>query len=217
VAFSLQIDAPPQGLDLVVPATVSSQMAPDVALAAQTLILVAPEAVASSLDANRAWLPPGFPLTTTLHLSHDGGLPAPGVWVTMTLPAELGEPAWLSNPSLIYDPVDHRITWSGDVPAGGPTSLAWSSVISPTLTACGDLHMEAFIGYNGVTTPQVATVSLVVPDVDCSGSVTVADIQQVAARWGSQAGNGLYHPRYDLNADDAIDVLDITSVAQVWN
>jgi hypothetical protein len=217
VAFSLQIDAPPQGLDLVVPATVSSQMAPDVALAAQTLILVAPEAVASSLDANRAWLPPGFPLTTTLHLSHDGGLPAPGVQVTLTLPAELGEPAWLSNPSLIYDPVDHRITWSGDVPAGGPTSLAWSSVISPTLTACGDLHMEAFIGYNGVTTPQVATVSLVVPDVDCSGSVTVADIQQVAARWGSQAGNGLYHPRYDLNADDAIDVLDITSVAQVWN
>jgi hypothetical protein len=53
--------------------------------------------------------------------------------------------------------------------------------------------------------------------VDCSGSVTVADIQQVSARWGAPAGDPLYHPRYDLNADAVLDVLDITIAAQAWN
>jgi hypothetical protein len=188
-------------------------------LQALTVILTAPDAVASNLAASRAWLPPGFPLTGTVTLSHDSGLPAPGVLVTMTLPAELGAPTWLSasTGALVYDPIDHRITWSGDVPAGAPTVLAFRSVISPTLTACGALTVAAAVAYNDTITPQTTLVNLVVPDVDCSGSVTVADIQQVAALWGTLAGDGLYHPRFDLNADDAIDVLDISAVAEVWN
>ncbi len=216
-ALSAHAAAAPEGYDLAVPATVSSQMAPSVALAAHTQILTAPAAVASSLATQRDWLPPGFPVTATLTLSHDGDLPAPGVLVTMTLPAELGAPTWLSSPGMSYDSVAHRITWSGDTPAGGPTRLSFSSVISPSLTACADLSLDATVAYRGANTPQTALVSLVVPDVDCSGSVTVADIQQVATRWNAQAGDGLYHPRYDLNADDVIDVFDISAVAQVWN
>lgn len=137
----------------------------------------------------------------------------------MTLPAELGAPTWLSatTSSLVYDAVAHRITWSGDAPAGGPTRLGFSSVISPSLAACADLALDAVVAYRNATTPQTALVSLVVPDVDCSGAVTVADIQQVAARWGALAGDALYHPRYDLNADDSIDILDITAAAQAWN
>ncbi len=219
VTFSLNASAAPliEGFDLIVPATVSSQMAPDVALEVQTLILTAPDAVVSSLEANRAWLPPGFSLTATLTLSHNGDLPAPGVLVTMTLPAELGAPTRLSTSSLLYDPLAHRLTWSGDAPAGAPTTLAFSSTISPSLAACGILAVDAIVFYNGSNTPQTTVVNLVTPDVNCSGSVTVADIQQVAARWGSQAGDAIYHPRFDLNADDVIDILDITAAAQRWD
>ena len=171
------------------PATVSSQMAPTVTLQALTVILTAPDAVASILGAAAAWLPPGFPFTGTLTLSHADGLPAPGVQATMTLPLESGR-AYLAggqHRSLVYDPGSHAITWSGDVPPGGPTTLAFSSVISPGLATHGDLLIEAAVAYNGVTTSQTFTVSLVLPDVNASGAVTVADIQQIAARWGSLA------------------------------
>jgi hypothetical protein len=219
--FSVQVNAPaaPENYDLVMPATVGSRMAPTVTLQALTVILTAPDAVASNLDGNRAWLPPGFPFTGTLTLSHADGLPAPGVQATVTLPLHLGAPAWLaaSTGTPVYDPGSHAITWNGDVPPGAPTTLAFSSVISPGLATHGDLLIEAAVAYNGSTTPQTFTVSLVLPDVDASGAVTVADIQQIAARWGSLAGSPNYHPRYDLNADDVIDVLDIILAAEVWN
>lgn len=221
VTFTLRAEnmPPPESYDLAVPAAVSSQMAPSVALEAHTQILTPPDALASGLAVQREWLSPGFPVTATLTLTHSGDLPAPGVLVTMTLPAEIGAPTWLSatTSSLIYDPVAHRITWSGDAPAGSPTLLGFSSVISPSLAACTALPLDAAVFYGDAVTSQSAMVNLVMPDVDCSGSVTVADIQQVAARWGSQAGDPLYHPRYDLDADDAIDVFDITAAAQVWN
>ncbi len=220
ISFVLQVNpaAAPENFDLVMPATVSSQMAPSVALQATTVILTAPDAVASSLAASRDWLPPGFPVTGTLSLSHDSGLPAPGVQATMTLPVGLGAPTWLSASvgTPVYDPVNHRITWSDDAPAGGPTTVAFSSVISPSLATGGELVVAGLVTYNAVTTPQTMTINLVIPDVNLSGSVTVADIQQVTARWGAPAGDPLYHPRYDLNADDVIDVLDITIAAQAW-
>jgi hypothetical protein len=221
VHFALQVNAmaSPENFDLVTPATVSSQMAPAVSLQALTVILTAPDAVASSLAGNRDWLPPGFPFTGTLTLSHADGLPAPGVQATMTLPLELGAPTWLAASSgiLTYDPGSHAILWNGDVPPGAPTTVAFRSLISPALTACGLLTVDAVVSYNGDATPQASTVALAVPDVDCSGSVTVADIQQTAARWGALLGDGLYHPRYDLNADDAMDVLDISLAAEAWN
>jgi len=221
VQFSLQVNAlaAPENFDLITPATVSSPMASAVPLQALTVILTAPEAVTSSLAGNRDWLPPGFPYTGTLTLSHADGLPAPGVQATMTLPLELGAPSWLAASSgvLSYDAGSHAIAWSGDVPPGAPTTVAFRSVIAPGLTACGVLTVDAAIRYGGVTTPQTSMVALAVPDVDCNGAVTVADIQQTAARWGSLAGDGLYHPRYDLNADDAIDVLDLSLAAEAWN
>jgi hypothetical protein len=229
-ALSVAAAPAPENFDLIVPAVISSPVnpgslpvAPTVNLQALTQILTAPDAVMSALDTSRAWAPPGFPITATMTISHADGLPAPGVQVTMTLPAGLGAPTWLyaSNSSLVYDPQAHRVTWTGDAPAGSPTTLAWSSVISPTLTVCGDLLVDAAVAYNGRVTPQSATITLAVPDVDCDGTdvgiVTVGDIQQVAARWEALAGDPLYHPRYDLNADDVIDVLDLAIAAQAWN
>jgi len=221
VTFTVQVNAAaaPDNFDLAMPATVSSQMAPSVALQALTVILTAPDAVASSLAGSRDWLPPGFPFTGTLSLSHADGLPAPSVQATMTLPAEFSAPTWLaaSAGSPVYNPGSHTITWNGDVPAGSPTTLAFRSVISSSLTLSATLPVSATVTYRGSTTSQAIAVGLAVPDVNGSGAVTVADIQEVAARWVSLAGSGSYHPRYDLNADDAIDVLDIIIAAEAWN
>ncbi|MBE2233288.1 MAG: hypothetical protein IAE85_07330 [Anaerolinea sp.] len=219
--FSVQVNAAaaPENYDLVMPGAVSSPMAPSVPLQALTTILTAPDAVTSSLAGNRAWLPPGYPFTGTLTLSHADGLPAPGVQATMTLPLELGAPTWLaaSSGALVYHADSHTLTWNGDVPAGAATTLAWGSVIDPQLAACGALQVDAAVRYRDVVTPQTVTVNLAVPDVNCSGSVTVADIQETSARWVSPLGSPTYHPRYDLNADDAIDLLDIILAAEAWN
>ncbi len=221
LTFSLNVTAAraPEDFNLAVPATVSSQMAPRVDLQAVTAILTAPDAVASSLELSRAWLPPGFPVTGTLSLSHDSGLPASGVVVTMTLPAELDAPTWLTADvgTPVYDPVNHHITWNADVPPSAPSTLSFRSELSESLTACASLAVDAFVVYDGATSSQTAMLYLVVPDVDCSGSVTVVDIQQVTARWGSQAGDRLYHERFDLNADDRIDVFDIAIASLAWN
>ena len=175
-------------------------------------------ALAFTMDTNRAWLPPGTSVTATLTLTNDGDVPAPGAYVTMTLPAELSTPLWLSATvsSLIYDPVAHRITWIGDVPADTVTRLAFSSLISSTIVSCGELPIEAAVSFNGTGT-QTTSITLVVPDVDCSGNVNVVDVQRVAARWGVRLGDRRYHPRYDLNANDTVDVLDIVIVTQMWN
>ena len=61
-----------------------------------------------------------------------------------------------------------------------------------------------------------AAVQPVVPDVDCDGDVDIADIQQVTARWGAAQGDPLYDPRYDLNGDNQIDLLDVVVVAETW-
>lgn len=219
--FSVQVNAAAalENYDLVMPGVVSSSMAPSVPLQALTAILTGPDAVTSSLTGNRAWLPPGYPFTGTLTISHTDSLPAPGVQATMTLPTELGEPTWLAASSgvLVYHPDSHAITWNGAAPAGAPTTLAWSSVISPQLAACGALQVAATVRYRDVVTPQTVAINLAVPDVNCSGSVTVADIQELSAAWVSPVGSPTYHPRYDLNADDIVDLLDIILAAEAWN
>jgi hypothetical protein len=51
------------------------------------------------------------------------------------------------------------------------------------------------------------------PDVDCSGSVDVADVQAVASSWRCEQGDECYHAAYDFDTDGIITVLDITRLA----
>ena len=69
----------------------------------------------------------------------------------------------------------------------------------------------------GVLTPLDVVVNLAVPDVNCTGSVNVVDIQLVAGRWGATLGQAEYLYEYDLNGNDAIDVNDIIIAANHWN
>jgi hypothetical protein len=53
-------------------------------------------------------------------------------------------------------------------------------------------------------------------DFDNDGQITVVDIMQVAARWGTQWGDGDFDRRYDLDNDGQITVADIMQVATQW-
>ncbi len=54
-------------------------------------------------------------------------------------------------------------------------------------------------------------------DLDCDGDVDVVDIQLVAGRWNSSAGDGTYDAKYDLDNDGDIDVVDVQRIASQWN
>ena len=53
-------------------------------------------------------------------------------------------------------------------------------------------------------------------DLDNDGRITVVDIMQVAARWGTQWGDVDYDRKYDLDDDGPITVADIMRVAAQW-
>ncbi|MEA3338210.1 MAG: C25 family cysteine peptidase, partial [Chloroflexota bacterium] len=179
----------------------------------------APDLSGAMLQTHRNWLPPAQPVTVTMTLSNSGNAPSIGTSVTMTLPTELAAPHWLSatTSSLVYHPDSHELHWSGDLAPAAQEVLAFASIISPTLTSCGQFDIQGTVTDELLVTTQLsATVNLAVPDVTCDGLVDIVDIQQVAGRWGSLTGDGLYEPRYDLDADDQITVMDVIAAAQVW-
>ena len=53
-------------------------------------------------------------------------------------------------------------------------------------------------------------------DFDCDCDVDMADIMQVALRWGSQEGDPEYDPKYDVDHDGDIDIVDVALVAAAW-
>ena len=137
----------------------------------------------------------------------------------MTLPIGLEAPTSMTATSSTphYDPVHRQVTWTGTVTPGAAEVVAFTSPISAGLTTCGQLTVTGQVrdGLAAVT-PLQASVQVAVPDVTCDGRVDIADISEVTTRWGAVPGDGRYHPRYDLDGDDAIGVLDIIAVATRW-
>jgi hypothetical protein len=139
--------------------------------------------------------------------------------LTMTLPMELGEPTWLSASSgdPLYDPSLHQITWNGEVAFGLPETVSFSSVVSSTVTACTAAVVDAAVmDSQGTMTSMSATINVTVPDCNCTGGVNIVDVQEIAGRWNSTPLDPTYHPRFDLNGDDQITVLDLIISAQAW-
>lgn len=65
-------------------------------------------------------------------------------------------------------------------------------------------------GENHEGTQDSAIPILSVADFNGDGSVNNLDIEDLTARSGSVAGEDLYHPLYDLNANGTIDEQDLT-------
>jgi hypothetical protein len=55
------------------------------------------------------------------------------------------------------------------------------------------------------------------PDVDGNGTVDRADLNAASADFGCSIGQSCYNPRYDLNADGVINIVDIATIAIVFN
>ena len=53
-------------------------------------------------------------------------------------------------------------------------------------------------------------------DLDCDCDVDIADVMQVARRWGARRGDPEYEPRFDLDHDGDIDIVDVALVASAW-
>ncbi len=174
----------------------------------------------SSLAVSRDWMPPGKPITVTATLANSGAMSTIGD-LTLSLPTELEAPTSMtstSSPIPVYDPLQHQVTWMGNVTPATVERVAFSSTISSGLSACGQVTVTGEVrdGLAAVTALE-ASVHLAVPDVDCNGRVDIVDVQQVTARWGTAQGGPGYHARYDLDGDNIIGVADVILVASHWH
>lgn len=206
---------------VTVPAQITSDISTPVDLQVDTAVLASPLLANSTLAVHRPWMPPGMPITVTATLQNDGTAISPGTLVTLTLPAELGAPTWMaasSGAAPVYDSNAHRVLWSGDVSVGNNETVAFTSLVSPALTACDLVTVAGELEDTlGSLTSLQASVNLAVPDVNCSGDIDIVDIQLVAGRWGSILGQPEYLYQYDLDGDDQIGVTDIVIAATLWN
>jgi hypothetical protein len=186
---------------------------------ATKLRLPDPQLAGATLEASRAWAPSDLPVTFTATLAGRPGDDT-AAQLTLTLPAELGDPTALgaTSSTAVYDPVSRQVTWSGVVLSGGTEVITFDSALLPGAAACSQAVVAGQVQDGlAATIPLSVAVQAVTPDVDCDGAVDIVDIQLVTARWGAAQGDPLYHPRYDLDGDDAIGVLDIVLAAAAWN
>ncbi|MCB0244553.1 MAG: hypothetical protein KDI12_14145, partial [Anaerolineae bacterium] len=55
-----------------------------------------------------------------------------------------------------------------------------------------------------------------VAPADCDGLVDALDIQAVALAWQTVPGQPAYNPRYDVDGDQVITIVDVQMVAAQW-
>jgi hypothetical protein len=77
------------------------------------------------------------------------------------------------------------------------------NLAAPTSTSPGGTSVSYGLGRN--------------PDVDGNGTVDMADLNAVSADYGCSVGQSCYNPRYDINADGTINIVDIATIAIVFN
>jgi inhibitor of cysteine peptidase len=70
----------------------------------------------------------------------------------------------------------------------------------------------AYVNYTAGATPETCPW----PDLDCSGSVDVADIQAVANSWRCKQGEACYQAEYDIDGDGIVTIVDIMRMAAEW-
>ncbi len=220
--FDLLLNAAfPSGVTQInAPTTISAPIAPAVNLDVATAVTGPAFQFGAALNASRAWAPPGRAVTYTLTLASNAGTAALAqTGVTLTLPSALGNPTALGG-SLTppqFDPLTRRVTWNGPVYFQQPVTLTVTTVVAPGPTSCAQVVLPGSVRDGaGSAHPVSSIIDLAVPDVNCSGSVNIVDIQTVAGHFAQVLGDPNYHPRYDLDGDDAIGVTDIILVAQSW-
>ncbi len=65
-------------------------------------------------------------------------------------------------------------------------------------------------------TPTATPTATVCPDYTPPPGIGVEDIQTIVAHWGETPGSPGWEPRFDLNADGRVDIMDIMRTGAVW-
>jgi hypothetical protein len=129
---------------------------------------------------------------------------------------------------LFIDNATGRLTYTAFVlgacngPSGG--GVAATVTLHPETAGDSDLTLadEQLMNTNNPPTPitpvnlyhgHVEVTDCWFADVNCDDTVNIADIYNVAYRWGCQCGEACYDPAYDLNDDCTISVSDIQIAA----
>ncbi|MGB3219734.1 MAG: PA14 domain-containing protein, partial [Anaerolineae bacterium] len=65
-------------------------------------------------------------------------------------------------------------------------------------------------------TPTVTPTATVCPDYTPPPGIGVEDIQTIVAHWGETPISPGWEPRFDLNADGRVDIIDVMRTGAVW-
>ncbi|HIC89664.1 MAG TPA: hypothetical protein EYP04_09730 [Anaerolineae bacterium] len=102
-------------------------------------------------------------------------------------------------------PVPGSDWWRGMIPAAGAIEFIVQAVDGSGNVAIADNDGRYF------SRPNCASA-----DMNCDGVISIADVQLVAGRWGSDLDHGPYEQTYDLDMDGDLDALDVQEVAEAW-
>lgn len=109
-------------------------------------------------------------------------------------------------------------------PSGSGTLawVTWSTNPVRQVTQCA-LQFEAIRLVDSDMRPMpyaggTATVTVChYADLDCDDGVDIVDVQMVAGRWNSFAGDAVYAAISDIDRDGDVDIIDVQRVAGHWN
>lgn len=107
--------------------------------------------------------------------------------------------------------------------SGPLLTIQWSSTAVTEVTVSA-VHLTGAAARTvaGLPIPVTSTVAAVIEtrhfaDIDGNNTISIFDVQFVAGRWNTVAGDALYDVIADGDRDGDIDVLDVQRVAGRWN
>lgn len=112
------------------------------------------------------------------------------------------------------------------ITSGNPSSLdgVMAEIVFSTrpvaqTTATAITLANVTLSTDGCAAPTTVPASITLchyADRDCNDQVDIVDLQQVAAKWNTRAGDAGYDPAFDVDFDGDIDIADLQFVAARW-
>ena len=100
--------------------------------------------------------------------------------------------------------------WQGTIPVSGDVSFFVQAV-----DIAGNVAVDDSYGLYYGPCAVVGDVSSEIPDV-LDGNVDIYDIQAIVAHWHQQEMDPDWNPRFDLDKNKIVDIVDIMRVAARW-
>ena len=115
--------------------------------------------------------------------------------------------------------LDNNASWgdSGDPYPGDSNNRIFNDVSNPNSQLyAGTPSQVSVTDISDVGATMTADLSVLFGDFNGNGQVDAADFMEVAAKWRCKCGDECYDPRYDVDGDCDIDIVDIMLVVVHW-